>query len=283
MSLHFRTSHFLPITSASLSSLFALTALGATGCAAPEHIVVSTDATATGITVSGSGDVSAKPDIGHVQLGVEARAATAELSSSEANAQMTAIVAALKSIGIAEKDLRTNRISLYRDFQPQPPPPPAAMPAPVARPMGKPGAPPPFVPPTPAPTNQGYEVFRASGSVEVTLRDLDKAGQVIATATKAGSNDIGNFEMSIEDPKPLEKQARDKAMADARARAEQLAKLAGVTLGPVVSIQEGGGTTGGHFPQMAMMKSEAAYSSMPVERGEVKVARQVQIRFAIGK
>ncbi len=254
------------------------------GCASQDHMVLA-DASATGISVSGTGEAMGRPDIGHIQIGFEARFATAEQASDTASSQMTAVVAALKALGVADKDIRTNRISLDREFQPAPPTPIAVAPtAPVAPPKGgRPMAP---VAPTAVvvapPTPQGYEVFRASGSVEVTLRDLDKAGLVIQAATKAGANDVGNFEMTVEDQKPLEKQARDKAVADARSRAEQLAKLAGVTLGPVVAIQEEG-SGGSYAPRMAMFAPKAAGEAMPIERGDVKVTRQVNLRFSIAR
>jgi uncharacterized protein YggE len=258
---------------------------GLAGCAGgPERVyIASGDQAAAGISVSGTGEVNARPDIGRMSLGVEARATTAEQAMNEASTKMAAVLAALKSAGIVEKDLRTNRVSVYHEFQPTPPAmasaAPMAAPASAPLPKGAKAAPVPPAPPPPA-APPSYEVFHASNTVEVTVRDLDKAGAIISAATRAGSNEIGGIDFTIEDPKPIEEKAREKAVADARARAEQLAKLAGVTLGPVLSIQESGG--GGYYPApMAMMKSAAA--DAPVERGELKVTRQVQVRFAIAK
>jgi uncharacterized protein YggE len=274
----------------SWSSLLALTlavaapTLGGCASAGTDRVVVTTDPSPTGISVSGNGDVLARPDIGHIQLGVEARAATAEQAIQQVNAQMTKVLAALKAAGIADKDVRTNRVTIDRTFEPQPPPAAvsaAVPPTPASAPPPKgvrPIMPPPPPPPAAAPQ---YEVFRASNSVEATLRDLDRAGQVIGAAAAAGANEIGGLELGIDDPIPFERQARDKAVANARARAEQLAKLAGVKLGPVVAIEES--QSGGYAPAFAMRAVSAKEMDVPVARGEMKIEREVHVRFAIEK
>jgi uncharacterized protein YggE len=270
------------------ATLVLAAALAGCGAASAERIVVATEeSSATGIQVTGSGEVSTRPDTGHLHLGVESRAATAEQATAATRSRMKAVLEALEGAGIAEKDVRTRQLSIFRDFEPQPPPVVAPASAPAGPPTKGMKPSPVTVPPPPSPSSPSpdaprtYEVFRASNEVDVTLRDLDHAGQALTAATLAGANEMNGLDLTLDDPKPFEQKARDKAMADARARAEQLAALAGVRLGPVLAIQESSG--GATYPHpMAMMKSATA-EAMPVERGEIKITREVQVRYAIAK
>jgi hypothetical protein len=85
----------------------------------------------------------------------------------------------------------------------------------------------------------------------------------------------------IEEPRQLEEQAREKAMADARARAEGLARLAGVRLGPIVSIQESHG--GVPMPGPVMMYKAQAASDVPIEHGDLQVTTAVNAVYSIAK
>jgi uncharacterized protein YggE len=119
--------------------------------------------------------------------------------------------------------------------------------------------------------------YRAVNTVEVTIRDLDKAGQVLGAAAGAGANQMFGIAFEIEDPAPLEAEARKKAMADARTRAERLAELGGVKLGPPVSISE----AGGGMPVPGPMVMRAEVGQVPIERGELTVVATVQVVYSI--
>src|SRR5690606_30932158 len=97
--------------------------------------------------------------------------------------------------------------------------------------------------------------FRASNTVEITVRDLNRVPAVLSAATNAGANQVHGLSFTIDDPAPVEARARDEAMTDARKRAEQLARLGGVTLGPVVAIQDG--ERHGGFPPPIAMEARA--------------------------
>jgi uncharacterized protein YggE len=101
---------------------------------------------------------------------------------------------------------------------------------------------------------------------------------VLSAATGAGANQIYGIRFEIEDPAPQQAEARKKAVEDARLRAERLAQLAGVKLGPAVSIVEMDGGGGGPMPMMAMQRADAA---APVERGELTISTTVQIVYAL--
>ena len=102
---------------------------------------------------------------------------------------------------------------------------------------------------------------------------------MLGAAFGAGANAMFGLAFQIEEPRQLEEQAREKAMADARARAEGLARLAGVRLGPIVSIQENSG--GAPPPGVMMYKAQAA--DIPIEAGELLVTTTVSAVYSIAK
>lgn len=260
-----------------LCFLFALTPLAC----APRHAVVHatippTNAPMEGVTVTGYGKASGPPNIARANLGVETRAPTAEAALAETNARTASVIAALKSLGVTQSDLRTQGISLHfeREELPRPLPSPEPMPTPRTTRPGKEGAPEPAPPPqTPA----GY--YRASNTLEVTIRALDRVGEVLGKASAAGANLIFGIEFDIENRAPLEARARQMAVEDARARAEGLAQLAGVRLGRVVSIHEAGSAQ----PPSPMMMMRAEAANVPIERGELTVTNSVTVVYALAK
>ena len=110
------------------------------------------------------------------------------------------------------------------------------------------------------------------------LLHADGPYERLSAATSAGANQLYGIRFEIEDLAPLQAEARKKAVEDARARAERLAQLAGVKLGPAVSIVELDGGGSGPVPTMAMARMEAA---APVERGELTISTTVQIVYAL--
>jgi uncharacterized protein YggE len=135
------------------------------------------------------------------------------------------------------------------------------------------------VPPQPPPPKP-EGIYRAQNMVEIKIRQLDQAGRVLGAATGAGANQVFGIQFEIEDTKPLEQEARTKAVADAKKKAESLAQLTGVKLGPPISISEG--ARGGPIMPMSapvMMRAEAG--EVPIERGELKVTTTVSVVFGL--
>ncbi len=276
-----------------LVSVGLLAATVGSACA-PYHVMQSAPPSANaptrGITVNGVGKASGKPNIARSTIGVEARAATAEDAMAEVNARMGRVIAAIKQTGVAEADIRTASLSLNFERTYEQPRPvemgpatapsmaPTMAPA-VATPPGK-GKPlvvkaePAAAPLAKLP--QGF--YNASNSVEITIRNLDVAGKVMSAATVAGADQLYGIRFEIEDPSALQGEARQKAVADARTRAERLAQLAGLKLGAAVSIVEMDGGGGGPIMPMASM---ARMDAAPVERGELTVISTVQIVYAL--
>ncbi|MDI1445176.1 SIMPL domain-containing protein [Polyangium sp. 6x1] len=237
------------------------------------------------ITVVGHGEAQGKPDIARTSLGVEASAPTVEEAMNQTSARMKAILDALKKLGLEEKDIQTANfsISIERPFE-GPMPMAVPMPEPAPTPKGgkaaaatTAGAAAPMAPPPPS------VKYRVSNTVEVTIRDVSKASRVVQAAVDAGANSVWNVSFGIDETKALEATAREKAIADAKARAEALAKLSGVELGPVISVSEviGRGPIG---PMPMMASAEAKFGGgPPLSMGEVTYATSIEVIFAIKK
>ena len=274
-----------------LLALVALSAAGIfTGCT-PQTIVNTPSASAPtrGISVSGVGKANGKPNFARSTIGVEARAGTADAAIAEVNARMAQVIAAVKQAGVPAADIRTSTLSLNfeRNYE-QPPQPMQMAPAPTMAPATSPGAAPagkpkaaPASPDAPAPQiklPQGF--YTATNNVEVTIRNLDLVGKVLSAATSAGANQLYGLRFEIEDPSPLQAEARKEAVADARQRAERLAQLSGVKLGPAQSITEVDGGGSGPMPMYAAARAD---SSAPVERGELTITTTVQIVYSLAE
>ncbi len=205
------------------------------------------------LTVSGSGEVKAAPDRAALSTGVVTRERSAAAALAGNARAMNAVFDTLRRAGIAEKDIQTSNFQVSPQYS-----------------ADKPGtnAPPRVV---------GYEV---SDTVNVTVEDLGRLGPTIDALVAAGSNQIDGPTFSIADPKPLLAKAREDAVKDAVARAQAYAGAAGVTLGPIASIYEGGGaaTIEPTGRMMSMLKSAAP---TPIAAGEESVTATVSISWEI--
>lgn len=250
-------------------------ALASVACA-PRTIAVAPDRTHA-IEVVGVGEVSAPPDLGRVRLGVEERAVSAQEAMQRANARMDAITKALKAQGVESRDLQTTDLSMYFERDPNYPMP--MPPREVMRPAGEQGEAPASKVDKPSPESvDGVYVVR--NTVIVSVRKLDRIGEVIGAAMNAGANQMHGFELTIEDPAPLRNDARKKAVAQAIEKASQLAKESGVKLGSVIEVREVGGVA--PMPQMANKRSmDMVEASVPVEQGELSLSQEVQVVFEI--
>jgi uncharacterized protein YggE len=200
------------------------------------------------VSVTGEATVSVPPDLAQVDGGVSSDAKTAREAFEANNAAMGKVLLALKGAGIEEKDIQTSRLSL----QPQ-------------TSSSKTSGPPTIV---------GY---RASNRVTIRLRDVTKVANVIDTLVGAGANDIGGIGFSVSNASKLLDEARERAIADARRKAEIYAKAAGVTLGAPSSISEE--SSPGPIPYRRMAAGMPV--SAPVAQGEETLQVTVSVSWAI--
>lgn len=198
------------------------------------------------LTVSGQGTASAVPDVAMISMGVRQTARQAAVAMDRVAIDSNAVLAALRAEGLEDRDIQTSRISLNPNWDYD---------------------------------AQRVTGFTASVSFHVTLRDLSRVGEVLAVATELGGNSFGGFSMGIDDPSALEAQARAAAVSDALGKARQYAEAAGVTLGDILTIHEGGG--GGMYvePMMAMAEARGAVA-IEVAAGETSVSQSVTLEIA---
>ncbi len=266
-----------------------LTALGAalfSGCMHKTEVVAGSGAVPTDVVVVvGEGEARGKPDVVRLQLGVEARARDANAAVESANQQMQRLIDALKQSGVKPEDLQTRDFNIHSeqiDLGVMEPMTSSSETAPVPL---KPGAsaraevaPAPH-PGPPEGRRRTELVYRVSNMLQVTLRDLSKVGEVLNQAVSAGANQAWGVSFEIDDEKPLTQQARSEAVANARKQASELAQLAGVRLGHIVSIMDE--EAGGFVPMPAVGLARAEMSKVPIESGQIMVRHRVRVVFAI--
>jgi uncharacterized protein YggE len=230
-------------------ALVAVTALLLVGCEQTSGGGSNTQQ--TGIWVSGEGKVMAVPDLATLNLGIEAQEKTVREAQTEAATTMTALVAALKSNGVAEKDIQTTTFGIE------------------------------VVTKWNEDTNEQVTIgYKVTNTVTAKMRDLSKIGTIIDAAAEAGGNltRVSSLSFTVEDPTAYYTQARAKAMADAKAKAEQMANLAGIKLGKPIYISESS-----YIPQPYPVKDSAGIASSvtPISPGELDITLTVQVEYAI--
>jgi len=219
---------------------------GAASDTTPEHT----------IAVTGSGKVTVVPDMANIQLGVAIQRPTAKAAREAAAAAMTRIVAALKALGIDDKDIATAMVSLGPVYN---------------------------YPNNASPVVTGYQL---SNSVSVKVRDLAKLSDVLDNSVAAGATTIDGVSFDVADRSAAEAQARDAAVKDAKAKADTYAKGLGIAITGVASVTENVATPiwyGGVFNSAAGAATDkAAAPQTPVLPGSTDVTITVQVSFLIG-
>jgi uncharacterized protein len=209
----------------------------------------------TGIWVNGSGKVTAVPDTAILSLGVQSQASTVDQAQSQASSSMNAVVAALKAGGVADKDIQTQVFNIQQL--------------------------------TNYDSKTGQQViigYLVTNTVTAKVRTVGNAGAIIDAVAKAGGDNtrINSISLTIDDPTPYEKNARQLAMADAKAKAQQLADLAGVKLGKPTYISESSFTA--PISSVDIGKGVAAAPSPappPISAGTTDITLSVQVEYQI--
>jgi len=180
---------------------------------------ISTTKTDT-FTVTGEGKVNVTPDIAVVSAGVQTQAATVKLAQDQLNGAINAVSAAVKKAGVTDKDIKTTgyNINPMYDYA------------------------------TRTPRITGYQ---ASSNLKIKVRAIDKANAVIDAATLAGANQVGGISFDVDDKTKAQNEARTLAVADAKSKAENAAKIAGFSLGKIINYSEDFGGAPRPIPMLA--------------------------------
>lgn len=203
-------------------------------------------------SIQGEGKVSAKPDLVKISLGVQTDNASVKEAQRGNTQRMNAIIAAMKEFGIESKDIQTTNYSIFPKID------------------WKDG-------------RQNIIGYSVSQNVEVKIRDLDKVGDVLGKAGELGANQIGGLDFTIDDPKVLQDQAREKAIEDAKKKADLLADKLGLDVVKIVTFSE----SNGYYPtpRPMMMKADMAVESgapaPDIQAGSLDVMSNVSVTFEV--
>jgi uncharacterized protein YggE len=204
------------------------------------------------ITVEGHGEVTAPPDSASVSAGVTTQAKTAAEALSANASAMNSVFAALKRMGVQDKNVQTSNFSVEPQYAPY-----------NANEQDR----------------QRIIGYQVSNQVNVMLDHVSNVGPAIDTLVAAGANQMNGISFMVHDPKPMMDQARTSAVEDAIAHAAVLTRAAHVSLGPIMSIEESTNPAPGPIRPMVMMKKAAG--STPIATGEEAISANVSITWAI--
>ena len=237
----------MKILKITIAALLVLGVAALAGVGRPEAAGGASDTVQTGITVTGTGDSSRTPDRAQLMFGVQTHGATADATQTAHAAEVRRLIAALKAAGVAAKDLKTEQFDVSPRYDVDK----------VEKPEG----------------------YQANSSVSVTDQPLDRASRLSEVGVKAGADSVSGPGLSVADPDAGYDKALERAFADARDKAEVLAKAAGVSLGEVTSIVEGSQPS--HMPMYATAELRTKDAPMPIEPGSEQVTAVVTVTFAI--
>lgn len=229
----------------SSSAALAIAALLATPLAAQAQVQPEAAAVfaATTLNLAAYGEARVAPDMATISTGVTTEAASAQ-EAMRANAQkMNQVVAALRRLGVAERDIQTSGLNL----QPQ-----------QVYGEGQP------------PRVTGYQ---ASNTVTVTVNDLARLGSIVDAVVQSGSNTINGVSFGLKDPTRAENEARQAAVRALRAKAELYSQATGLRLQRLVNLSEGTSYSSPPppMPYARMASMEAADMKTSVSPGELRV------------
>jgi uncharacterized protein YggE len=221
-----------------------LVAAAIAGVAQPRLGRSATPSTGSTITVTGNGTVDATPDRASFDFGVTTNGATAAEALNRNSSEARTIIAALKKAGVASSAIQTTQVSLW-----------------------------------PQTSSNGRQVigYQASNSVQITAA-LRESGQLVDAAVRAGANNVDGPNLDTAAKAALYDDALKQALGNAKGKAQAIASEAGLTLGAVVNVREGGAPT----PVVYAAGLEARAAGPPIEAGTQKVQASVTVTYTTG-
>ncbi len=240
-----RTRTWLVLVVALLAAAVALGGCTTKVVTAPSGTAVNT------VTSTGEGKAVAAPDQAEMTFGITMQGTDAKKTLDDAAKRADAIIAALKKAGVAKEDLQTSGVSLYpqQDYS-----------------SGK------------APRITGYQ---ASVQVRATIKDIEKVGDIINAGTAAGANEVYGPTFTLSEQSASRADAIDKAVADAKARADVMARAAGKSVGAVLSISEAGVSVPPIVYADSAKSSLGGAAAVPIEAGTLDVTANVTVVFEL--
>jgi uncharacterized protein YggE len=226
------------------------------------------------INVDGTGYVVAVPDVATFSFSVTDTEKTVADAQAKATTKINAALASLRQQGIADKDISTQSYTINPHYEYQNAVCPAMAPNAASSvsycPSGK-------------SVLTGYDV---SETIQVKVRDLAKAGAIFSSIGTLGVQNVNGLDFAVDDPTSVQAQARDKAIADAKAKADVLAKQLGVKIDRVISFSENSGgyprpMMYGAMDKAVMAQGSTAAVAPEIPTGEQKVTSNVTVTYEI--
>ena len=222
-----------------------------TAPAAAQQSTINQTIAGTRLDVSAVGEVTRVPDLAIISAGVQTRATTAKAALQQAANRMARVRAALARAGVADRDIQTTSINLNPDY---------------------------FYENNKPPRLTGYN---ASNQVTVRFRDIASAGDILDALVAEGANSINGPTLTIDKPELALDEARSRAIAAGRARADLYARSLGMRVVRVVSVSESGGSYPSPPPMVMMARAESSDASTRIDPGESKLQINVAMIFEL--
>lgn len=218
--------------------------------AAQTMVPVAPLVSGTRLDIVANGEVTRVPDVAIITAGVITRSSTASGAIEENARRMERVRAALKRAGIADRDIQTSSINLNPDYRYAENQPPQLV---------------------------GYQ---ASNNVSVNFRDIRNTGRILDALVAEGANQINGPTLTIDKPEAALDEARTKAIANGRARAELYARSLGMRVVRLLSVSETGGFSPPPMP-MVVMQAATRDASTKIDPGEQRLQVSVTMSFEL--
>lgn len=207
------------------------------------------------LEVKGEGIVNVTPDMAYINIGVETEDIDASVAQSENAKLMTSVKKAIMNAGIDEDDMQTMNYSIYKTYNYYD-------------------------------DREREEVYRATNTLKVTVRDLDNLGDLIDVASKSGANQINSIQFTVEDEEAYYQEALVLAMSNAKGKADAILGTMDKTSGTPVKITEesyGGGILRDTGAIAFSAKAESMNYSTPIQAGDIQVTANVSVEYDYSK
>lgn len=203
------------------------------------------------LSVSGSAKIVLTPDIAYISIGVHTEAREAREAVANNNSQAQEVVAALTGLGIEARDIQTVNFSIY----------PQEKWSPTGESLGT--------------------FFTVDNTVYVTVRDIQKIGEILDAAIAAGANNVYGISFDVENKEAALSEGRAQAVENARTQAEELAKAAGIELGPIFSISYYGSSPSPIYDYKIAPQVGYGNAAVPISPGQLTMTVDVSVVYEI--
>ncbi len=262
-----RTNYWMKMAGAVALALLSLFLLAATVYAFKSVAYIGSGVSATNtISVSGEGEVFAVPDTATFSVTIQERAKDVATAQTAATKKNNDVIAYLKEAGVDEKDIQTADYNVNPQYE-------------YTNGVCREGY--------CQPGTQKLVGFEVTQTLTVKVKDTDKAGELLSGVGSKGASSVSGLSFTIDDQDQLEADARDKAIADAQTKAENLAASLGVSIVRIVGFSENeyqpyyAYGRGGVAMDVAVAQEAKAAPSPELPVGQNKITSNVNITYEI--